>query len=239
MSAIGMAVAVALTLVAAAYLARRLLRGDRFTVNDTTPVESGVDHMSYRVQAHPGHGDARAAADMIARTNAGIIALLRRLKRRYGPAALVNGAASEPDLRRLYPGRAAATDALLARYSPDNLAENSPLDPEGDTSYVNDKGSLVAICLRERTKKGVSTMAMHDPDLIMFVAIHEMAHIAIDDRGHPPRFWSAFRWLLEEADAVPALRRAARARYDLHPVVYCGLRVAYNPFYDAALKPFD
>lgn len=188
-------------------------RRSRFTVARAVPRLSAVDGRAYRVQ--PGHGDAQAAADAVAAINGRLTAVLRALRAKYRGAGGARGA---------------ATARLLARYDPDALAENSPRDPTGDTSYTLDKGALIALCLRQR---GAGGGALHDLDTLTFVAVHEMAHVAtVTPPGvdsHAPVFWSTFRFLLEEAAAAKVF---APPDFALRPVAYCGLRVDYNPAFD-------
>lgn len=205
---------------------------DRFTLARTVPVRSPVDGMTYAV--HDAYPDAAAAADMLARINRRVVALLRHLKRAY----VRPDRGGAPALARRYPGRARAVRRLLSRYNPDNVAENSPFDPEGDSAYSLDKGSLIALCLRDRPpRKGQKPTrskgdgALHSIDTITFVMIHEMAHVAIDEVDHPPAFWATFKFLLLEAE------RAGLARfpdYRAEPVDYCGVKVDYSPAFDPA-----
>jgi len=118
-----------------------------------------------------------------------------------------------------------AIDKLLNRYNPDNLIENSPKDKQ-DTSYTLNKGSTIAFCLREKD----STTQLHDLNTLIFVAIHELAHIAIDDNDHPPKFWKMFKFLLEEAELGGIYKSKD---YKKNPVHYCGMEVNYNPIYDS------
>lgn len=197
---------------------RLLLGGDHFTIERTKPRVSTVDGIPYRV--HDVHKEPQRAADMLARLNGRVIALMRRLRARY-----VRG----PDGAR-YPARRAAARRLLARYNPDNLAENSPRDPTGDTAYSLDKGAIVAICLRER---GSAENEIHELDTLTFVTLHEMTHIAIDELDHPKVFWETFRFLLEEAEAAgiyssPDYSRAATR--------YCGMDINYNPRWDSGTR---
>jgi len=185
---------------------------DRFTIEQTRRLASSVDGMEYRV--HEGHTSPQKAADTLANLNAQVIGIMRSLRARYIRGPLGNQ----------YPERRAAVQQLLARYNPDNLAENSPHDPSGDTAYTLDKGALVAICLRAESGEKI-----HDNDTLMFVTIHEMAHIAIKDIDHPKRFWSAFRFLLEEAEIAGIHTDMDYARF---PRKYCGVRVDSNPRHD-------
>lgn len=192
---------------------------DRFTLGQARPREAELDGYSYRVQG--GHPGAAEAADRLAQINARTVSLLRALRRKY-----VHGAE-----RGRYPARAEATRRLLALYNPDNIAENSPRDPSGDTSYTVDKGAVLALCLRG---KGPDT-PLHPINLLMFVALHELTHIAVTVFDHPPEFWVAFKWLLgEAADAGVYRPDDFRSR----PQTFCGTRVDYQPLFDEALPAF-
>ena len=213
---------VVLALLVLIYLCRRTLRlQDFFALKDTSPMPSGVDGLSYRV--HQQHDSPQQAADLLASLNLRATRLMRWLRRKYG-ADTPNLAILSPDEVARYAARHRATSKLLARYNPDNLAENSPLDPSGDSSYTLDKGSVVALCLRNKQDN-----ALHDLGTLTFVTLHEMTHIAIDDVDHPPQFWSAFRWVLDEAAAAGVY---AAPDYRRAPVRYCGILIDHNPQYD-------
>ena len=68
----------------------------------------------------------------------------------------------------------------------------------------------------------------------MFVMIHELTHIAILDVDHPPRFWRAFKFMLEEGEAAGVIENVDFSR---HPEEYCGMVVDYNPLFDWGLAP--
>ena len=120
-----------------------------------------------------------------------------------------------------------AVNKILMRYNPDNLVENSPND-KVDTSYTINKGSMIAVCLREKGNNNY----IHDIDTLIFVTIHELAHIAIDDDGHPPKFWKMFKILLIEAEMGNIYYSK---NYNLYPVHYCGMDINYNPRFDNKL----
>lgn len=114
---------------------------------------------------------------------------------------------------------------LKNKYMPDNLRENDPTSPN-DTSYTEDKGQVVALCLREKVN---NNQDFEQFNLIVFVSIHELAHIASIGYGHEDEFWYNFKLLLAEA-AVSGLYDPVD--YEKKPVNYCGLDVTYNPLYD-------
>jgi hypothetical protein len=215
---VALAVALVLVLAIIFLVCRRLVLGpDHFTIEQTHPVESQVDGMPYRV--HGGHDGAQKAADALAALNARIIDLMRYLRNKY-----VRG----PD-GQAFPERREAVQRMLKRYNPDNLAENSPKDPSGDTSYTLDKGSVVAICLRDR---GSPEHGLHDLDTLTFVTLHEMGHIAIDAVDHPTIFWSSFKFLLEAADEAEIFKCP---NYTATPRRYCGVKIDYSPLHDVTL----
>ena len=193
---------------------------DSFTIDKTVPVVSDLDGAGYRV--HSSYADAQAAADTLATINKKAIDLMRFLRAKYA-----RGLEGE-----VYPARRAAAERLLARYNPDNLAENDPKDPTGDTSYVLEKGAVVALCLRSRT--GRPAEPIHDLDTLMFVTLHEMSHIAVDTTQHDTNFWEAFKFILLEAEEAGIYSSPDYARAPRH---YCGIKVDYNPRFDPATRP--
>ena len=212
--------AVIVLLVVIAYFAGGfvMMRYDRFTIEKTTRVTSSADGSAYRV--HEQHEHPQKAADTLAELNKRVVDLMRYLRRRY---------VQNPGREAHSPARIKAVDRLLARYNPDNLAENSPKDPSGDTAYSVDKGAIVAICLRARD--GPNVGKIHDIGILTFVTLHEMSHIAVEAIDHPPEFWSTFKFLLASARdsgvyASPDLEK--------NPTRYCGTAVDYSPLWDPA-----
>lgn len=182
-------------------------KNDKFSIENTTEIISQVDGMKYRI--HKQHTTRQLAADTLATINEKIIDILRMLRRKY------------PNEHN---ARGQAVKLLLLRYNPDNLIENSPHDPNGDTAYSLDKGETIALCLRE-----VDSNDIHNMNILMFVALHEMAHVAINVLDHPLEFWSTFKFLLEEAELANIY---TSSNYGINPQYYCGLKVNYNPRYD-------
>ena len=196
---------------------------ERFSLGRTREIHAGTDGLPYRV--HLAHRDPARAANTMAELNRRAIRLLRRLRQSYRRNLFRKIA---------FPERAHATARLLSLYNPDNLAENSPRDPGGDTSYTLDKGAVLALCLREKNSARPGFHDIHDLETLTFVTLHELSHIATEDIDHPPRFWRTFRFILEEAVQAGILRGADYGRY---PTVYCGIGIDYNPLFDPDLEP--
>ena len=106
--------------------------------------------------------------------------------------------------------------------------------PDADlTSYSVNKGESVHLCLRQR--EGTDESLVKE-DVIMFVAIHEMAHMITKTIGHGPDFWNNFAWLLKEAESIGLYKS-----YDFkaHPVKYCGMSITDQPTYDPSKDGTD
>ena len=114
---------------------------------------------------------------------------------------------------------------VLVNYNPESFFETEPTGKNG-TSYTVEKGEQLYMCLREK-----DTGKLHDINDIMFVAVHELAHMGNATWGHGSEFWDVFRFLLKEAAAAGILEPVD---YSKTPMVYCGLSVNYNPLYDNA-----
>jgi hypothetical protein len=115
---------------------------------------------------------------------------------------------------------------LKKRYKSDRLLENDPPDKD-NTSYTEDKGEKIALCLREKVTGHDN---LHDNSILEFVDLHELAHIASEGYGHDQEFWDNFAFLLNEAKLSGV---HTPVDYSKFPVNYCGLDVGYNPYYDS------
>ena len=89
-------------------------------------------------------------------------------------------------------------------------------DPNSDlTSFSVNKGEEIALCLKSK-----KTKELHDINLLMYVTIHEMAHIACPEIGHGDLFKKIFRFLCEEAIKIGIYKYD---NYENNPIEYCGM----------------
>ena len=68
---------------------------------------------------------------------------------------------------------------------------------------------------------------MVDENLLMFVALHELAHVMTKSIGHTDEFWNNFKFLLKHA--------AENNLYKKHdfrkkPEKYCGTTITDSPY---------
>lgn len=92
------------------------------------------------------------------------------------------------------------------------------------TSYTINKGDLMALCIRQKT----TDHPLHDYNTLLFVIIHEMAHIMSISEGHNSEFIENFRFLLKEATN---LGYYTPINYRESPIEYCGMKVTNNPYF--------
>ena len=88
------------------------------------------------------------------------------------------------------------------------------------TSYTLNKGELMVICLRKKLLHEV-----HDFNIIFYVCIHELAHIASNNIGHEEEFVSNFKFLLKIAIEI---KLYTFVDYEKYPINYCGVTVDEN-----------
>ena len=88
------------------------------------------------------------------------------------------------------------------------------------TSYSVNKGEQIIFCLRSR-KKG-SEGKLHDLNLLMYVVIHEMGHVACPEFGHTDLFKDIFAFLATEA---VKLKIYEKIDFNEKNQEYCGLTI--------------
>lgn len=109
---------------------------------------------------------------------------------------------------------------MIERFRPENMCEN---DISADsTSYSENKGDKIVVCLRSKE----APYPLVDENTVMFVILHEMAHLMTTTIGHTPEFWANFKRLLQDASSVGIYTITNYAR---SPVDYCGMKITDSP----------
>tara|TARA_A100001015_G_C14852506_1_gene657080 strand:- start:559 stop:990 length:432 start_codon:yes stop_codon:yes gene_type:complete len=107
------------------------------------------------------------------------------------------------------------TKNILKRYSTNSVFKESL--GEKYIAYTKNKGSAISFCLKE-----------YDINTLMFVALHELAHIATDEIGHTYKYWENFRFLLRCAEKIKIYKNVDYSKY---PVTICDSEIKRNPIY--------
>ena len=110
---------------------------------------------------------------------------------------------------------------LRERFDPNNIQETSLYD--SGTSYTVDKGKELRLCLRDK-----KTLQHHDINTLMFVSIHELAHIMSNSYGHNEEFTRNFKFLLEQAVASGVYKAED---YERKPAKFCGIEITSSPLF--------
>jgi hypothetical protein len=168
-------------------------------------IKSQIDGMVYRVR---DMSDKQQAADLLAKVRLRLARFCEHLEKTYR---------DRPQIKRMVQNFKA---------DPSRFIEATP-DAE-HTSYSVNKGEQIHLCLRQRTPGNESLVK---EEVMVFVAIHELAHTITQSVGHEPEFWNNFAWLLKEAEQIGAYKHTDFAA---HPVAYCGVSITDQPTYDSS-----
>tara|TARA_B100000497_G_scaffold71176_1_gene79988 strand:- start:3889 stop:4467 length:579 start_codon:yes stop_codon:yes gene_type:complete len=142
--------------------------------------------------------DSKEAADLIAKIKQRLITLLEHMERKFGS-----------DDERVA--------NLKINFKPNRLKEG--VETPGYTSYSINKGEQIVLCLRNNEK-------LVDINTMMFVVLHEYAHLASVSIGHTQEFWDNFRWILEEAINIGIY---VKQDFNKKSVEYCGMDITSSP----------
>jgi hypothetical protein len=142
--------------------------------------------------------DAAEAADLIATIKGKLNTLMEHLEKTYG----------DKDERVIM---------LNQNYRPNRLSEG--VDTPGYTSYSVNKGEKIVLCLRNKDK-------LVDLNTMMFVVLHEFAHLATQSIGHTEEFWTNFKWILEESTNIGIY---VKHDFKNNNVDYCGIKITSTP----------
>ena len=141
--------------------------------------------------------DAQEAADLIAQIRQKLVLIVDHLVKSY------------PDEDR--------SQRMKSNFRPDNIKEG--IDDPKYTSYSINKGEKIVLCLRTNNK-------LMDLNTMMFVVLHELAHICTESIGHTEEFWTNFKWILEESINIGIYKKQD---FKLNNVEYCGMTITDSP----------
>lgn len=113
---------------------------------------------------------------------------------------------------------------LVKGYNPKKIYETLPTSEY--TAYSENKGEKLAFCLdTEKNSQG----RLIDDNTLMYVALHELSHVATESVGHTDEFWENFKFLITEAKEIGVYNPVD---YKKEPSRYCGMNITDNPYYD-------
>ena len=93
-----------------------------------------------------------------------------------------------------------------------------------NTSYLINKGQSLVLCIRDKSNE----YNLLDINTIMFVALHEFAHLITTSIGHTQEFWSNFKFILQNATEIGIYKEV---NYEIENKPYCGIKITNSPLY--------
>jgi len=110
---------------------------------------------------------------------------------------------------------------LKSKYNPKTLSETEKGSIH--TSYSVNKGERISLCIRNKDDDSF----IENDNVIIFVMIHELAHIMTESIGHTKEFWDNMKFLLEEANK---LNIYTPIDYSINNMDYCGMIIKSTPY---------
>ncbi len=108
---------------------------------------------------------------------------------------------------------------MIQKRLPNSVIKESSAKSEF-TSYSVNKGEELVFCLRSKKNNKI-----HDINDLMYVAVHEIAHIGCPEIGHTPLFKKINKFLLERAAAINLYKFE---NYKATQKEYCGITLTSN-----------
>jgi hypothetical protein len=163
-------------------------------------IVSTVDGDKYCVRERK---NMKEASDLLAKTTVKMKKLVEFVDEKYP---------DKPNIRR-----------LVTKFNPKKIVETLPTSEY--TAYSENKGQKIAFCLNKLKDNNNNLI---DENTLMFVAIHEMSHIATESIGHNKEFWDNFKFLLKEAKEAGLYNVVD---YSINNEEYCGMTINDNPYF--------
>ena len=164
-------------------------------------IVSTVDGDKYCVRER---NNLQEASDLLARITVKMKKLVSFVDEKYP---------DKPNIRR-----------LVKKFNPNKIMETLPTSEY--TAYSENKGKKLAFCLNKEKDNNNNLI---DENTLMFVAIHEMSHVATESIGHNKEFWDNFKFLLKEAKEIGIYNVVD---YSTHNEEYCGMTITDNPYFN-------
>jgi predicted metal-dependent hydrolase len=112
---------------------------------------------------------------------------------------------------------------LVSKFNPKKIIETLPTTEY--TAYSENKGQKIAFCLNKKKENNENLI---DENTLMFVALHEMAHVASKSIGHNTEFWDNFTILIGEAEEIQLY---TPIDYSKKNAEYCGMTITSSPYF--------
>ena len=171
------------------------------STDEMVSVESSVDNNYYSVQAN--HDDTVDASNLLAKIKSKVDTLRRNLKKEFYHELRVR--------------------EFLQRSESISIQE-SYKDDISSTSYSVNKGENIVLCMRSRSSDGNAKLT--DENTLIYIVVHELAHIMSNSVGHTDEFGRNFKFLISNAIKWKLYKLVDYRKY---PTEYCGTVLNVKP----------
>ncbi len=173
-----------------------LIYSNSYQNDGLVKIKSSVDNSNYWVRNLP---DKNQAANTLANIKINIYKLVNYLQKN----------------QKLFPENMKYIKDLVSRTKDIVIMETGA--DEKYTSYTVNKGERIVFCLRAKVINSI-----HDMNTLMYVVIHELAHIGCPEFGHTPLFKEIFKFLLVQSSKIGII---TIIDYRKNPQNYCGMEI--------------
>jgi hypothetical protein len=173
-------------------------------------VKADIDNNSYMVR---NKKDKKQAANLLGRVKGNIIAVTNYMSSKMSNPTFSNNARYK-EFKPYIDQLKNKIKNVVIRESSDNTVY---------TSYTINKGEQIVFCIRSKAITSVLTSNnIHDINIIMYVALHEMSHVACPEYHHTPLFKKIFRFICEEGIEMGIYKKMD---FKATPREYCGMMI--------------
>ena len=118
--------------------------------------------------------------------------------------------------KHAYPKYNIYINLLYKNFNNKTIIEETNINSK-NTSFTINKGEKISFCISSK-----KTGKLHDLNLLTFVGIHELAHIACPEVGHTNLFYKILKYLIKCSIKIGIYNHGD---YINNPTEYCGLIV--------------
>jgi hypothetical protein len=177
---------------------------------DMSYVKSDIDGNNYLVR---NRTDNKKVANLLASIKADIMDISEYLSRKLESK-------NESDQKKYQPQKQYINQ--LKRNLKNVEIKESASDTEY-TSYTVNKGETIVFCVRSKSITNyIKSHNIHDKNLVMYVALHEISHVACPEYGHTDLFKRIFKFICETGIELGIYKKVD---FESNPIEYCGMKI--------------
>jgi hypothetical protein len=177
---------------------------------DMMYIKSDIDHKFYMVRDRK---DKKAAANMLAIVKQNILGVTKYMSDKL----LDPNLSKQPRYIQYKP----YIEQLKTKIKNVVIRESSANTVH--TSYTVNKGEQIVFCVRSKSlSNSLKKTNIHGLNLVMYVALHEISHVACPEYDHTPLFKDIFHFICEEAIEMNIYKKI---NFNNKPEEYCGMMI--------------